>query len=58
MAARIEVPESVAEPYPCYRDNVAKSLEMFDELVRLGKPQVVVSSSASDSAHVEGFRRH
>src|SRR5688500_366195 len=28
MAARIVVPESVAEPYAYYRDNVAKSLEM------------------------------
>src|SRR5687768_11184269 len=32
MAARIVVPESVEKPYEYYRDNVAKSLEMFDEL--------------------------
>src|SRR3954447_16863936 len=31
MPARIVVPESVAEPYAYYRDNVAKSLELFDE---------------------------
>ena len=47
MAARIVVPESVAQPYLYYRDNVAKSLELFDELVRLGKPRVLFSSSAS-----------
>ncbi|MGC4110524.1 MAG: UDP-glucose 4-epimerase GalE [Nocardioides sp.] len=47
MAARIVVPESVAQPYEYYRDNVAKSLELFDELVALGKPRVVFSSSGS-----------
>ncbi|WP_310962241.1 UDP-glucose 4-epimerase GalE [Nocardioides terrisoli] len=47
MAARIVVPESVAQPAEYYRDNVAKSLELFDELVALGKPRVLFSSSAS-----------
>jgi UDP-glucose 4-epimerase len=47
LAARTIVPESVAEPYLYYRDNVAKSLELLDELVRLGRPRVVFSSSAS-----------
>jgi UDP-glucose 4-epimerase len=47
MAARIVVPESVEEPYEYYRDNVAKSLELFDELVALGRPRVLFSSSAS-----------
>src|SRR4051812_13174412 len=47
MAARIVVPESVAKPYEYYRDNVAKSLELFDQLVALGKPRIVFSSSAS-----------
>lgn len=47
MAARIVVPESVAKPYEYYRDNVARSLELFDELVGLGKPRVVFSSSGS-----------
>jgi UDP-glucose 4-epimerase len=47
MAARIVVPESVALPYEYYRDNVAKSLELFDQLERLGKPRVLFSSSAS-----------
>ncbi|MGA9344094.1 MAG: UDP-glucose 4-epimerase GalE [Nocardioidaceae bacterium] len=47
MAARISVPESVALPYTYYRDNIAKSLEMFDELVSRGKPRIVFSSTAS-----------
>jgi UDP-glucose 4-epimerase len=55
MAARIVVPESVAEPYTYYRDNVAKSLELFDELAALGRPRVVFSSSASLYDTVEGF---
>ncbi len=55
MAARIVVPESVAHPYEYYRDNVAKSLELFDELVALGKPRVLFSSSASLYAMVENF---
>jgi UDP-glucose 4-epimerase len=55
MAARIIVPESVAQPYTYYRDNVAKSLELFDELVRLGKPRVLFSSSASVYAATEDF---
>jgi UDP-glucose 4-epimerase len=55
MAARIIVPESVEKPYEYYRDNVAKSLEMFDQLTSLGKPRVVFSSSASLYATKEGF---
>lgn len=47
MAARIVVPESVEKPYEYYRDNVAKSLEMFDQLIALGKTRIVFSSSAS-----------
>jgi UDP-glucose 4-epimerase len=47
MAARIIVPESVELPYEYYRDNVAKSLELFDELVALGKPRLLFSSTAS-----------
>ncbi len=47
MAARIVVPESVEQPYEYYRDNVAKSLELFDQLERLGRPRVLFSSSAS-----------
>jgi UDP-glucose 4-epimerase len=47
MAARIIVPESVQLPYEYYRDNVAKSLELFDALQGLGKHRVLFSSSAS-----------
>jgi UDP-glucose 4-epimerase len=47
MAARIVVPESVEKPYDYYKDNVAKSLELFDELTALGKNRVLFSSSAS-----------
>jgi UDP-glucose 4-epimerase len=55
MAARIVVPESVEQPYEYYRDNVAKSLELFDQLEKLGKPRVLFSSSASLYAPKEGF---
>ena len=55
MAARIVVPESVAQPYEYYRDNVTKSLELFDQLLALGKPRVVFSSTASLYAPVDGF---
>lgn len=54
-AARIVVPESVAQPYEYYRDNVAKSLELFDALTELGKPRVVFSSSASVYAESDTF---
>ncbi|MGH3745618.1 MAG: UDP-glucose 4-epimerase GalE [Mycobacteriales bacterium] len=46
-AARISVPESVSEPYVYYRENVAKSLELFDALCALDRPRVVFSSSGS-----------
>ncbi|MCW2836192.1 MAG: UDP-galactose 4-epimerase [Marmoricola sp.] len=55
MAARIVVPESVEHPYEYYRDNVAKSLELFDELVALHKPRVLFSSSASLYAFTDDF---
>ena len=55
MAARIVVPESVEKPYEYYRDNVAKSLELFDQLEQLGKPRVLFSSSASLYAVKESF---
>jgi UDP-glucose 4-epimerase len=55
MAARIVVPESMEKPYEYYRDNVAKSLELFDALVRLGKPRVLFSSSASIYAVKDDF---
>ena len=55
MAARIVVPESVEQPYEYYRDNVAKSLELFDQLEKLGKPRVLFSSSASLYATKSNF---
>ncbi|GAA1916229.1 UDP-glucose 4-epimerase GalE [Nocardioides lentus] len=55
MAARIVVPESVQQPYEYYRDNVAKSLELFDELTALGLPRVLFSSSASLYALKDAF---
>jgi UDP-glucose 4-epimerase len=55
MAARIVVPESVALPYEYYRDNVAKSLELFDQLEQLGKERVLFSSSASLYATTSDF---
>src|SRR3954465_5481860 len=41
VAAGIVGPESGEKPYEYYRDNVAKSLELFDQLEQLGKPRVV-----------------
>jgi UDP-glucose 4-epimerase len=55
MAARIVVPESVEVPYEYYRDNVSKSLELFDQLEQLGKPRVLFSSSASLYATTPDF---
>ena len=55
MAARIVVPESVEKPYEYYRDNVAKSLELFDELLALGRHRVLFSSSASLYATKDRF---
>ncbi len=54
-AALIVVPESVANPYLYYRENVAKSLEMFHTLADLGVSRVVFSSSASIYGNVPGF---
>jgi UDP-glucose 4-epimerase len=55
MAARIVVPESVEKPYEYYRDNVAKSLELFDQLQQLDRPRVLFSSSASLYALKDDF---
>ena len=54
-AALIVVPESVEKPYEYYRENVAKSLELFHNLNRLGHKKVVFSSSASIYDVVPGF---
>jgi UDP-glucose 4-epimerase len=54
-AALIVVPESVERPYDYYRENVAKSLELFNNLNSLGCQNVIFSSSASIYDDVEGF---
>jgi UDP-glucose 4-epimerase len=54
-AALIVVPESVAKPVQYYRENVAKSLELFDSLASLGCKRIVFSSSASLYDVVPGF---
>ena len=48
MAARIVVPESVEQPYEYYRDNVAKSLELFDGMMGL---DVHRASRVASTAH-------
>ena len=52
-AASIIVPESVEDPLGYYRNNVAKSIELADALVRHGVRRVVFSSSASVYAPVQ-----
>lgn len=47
MAAYVVVPESVERPADYYRNNVTKSLELFDMLAARGLQRVVFSSSAS-----------
>jgi UDP-glucose 4-epimerase len=54
-AALIIVPESVEKPYEYYRENVAKSLELFKNLISLGCKRIVFSSSASVYDVVPGF---
>ncbi|MHC1782100.1 MAG: UDP-glucose 4-epimerase GalE [Anaerolineaceae bacterium] len=54
-AALIVVPESVSDPYNYYRENVAKSLELFKNLNACGHKKVVFSSSAAIYDVVPGF---
>ena len=54
-AARIVVPESVADPYAYWRENVTKSLELCHNLLAVGRPKIVYSSSASLYALTERF---
>lgn len=54
-AARIVVPESVAQPELYYRENVSKSVELFAALRDLGCKKIVFSSSAAIYDVVEGF---
>jgi len=54
-AALIIVPESTEKPYLYYRENVAKSLELFHALEQAGCRRLVFSSSASIYDVVPGF---
>ena len=46
-AAQAVVPESVAHPLEYYHSNVAKTVEMVEQLARYGCERVLVSSSAA-----------
>lgn len=54
-AALIVVPESVEHPERYYRENVAKSVELFGALRDVGCKRIVFSSSASIYDVVDGF---
>ena len=54
-AALIVVPESTVKPYEYYRENVGKSLELFNTLKEVGSKRLVFSSSASIYDVVPGF---
>jgi UDP-glucose 4-epimerase len=54
-AALIVVPESVSNPFEYYRENVAKSLELFNNLNKLGCKNIIFSSSASIYDDVESY---
>jgi len=54
-AARIVVPESVQDPISYWRENVSKSLELCANLLAVGRPRIVYSSSASLYAATEQF---
>lgn len=55
FAALIVVPDSVENPYGYYTENVAKSLELFKNLNRLGCNNIIFSSSASIYDDVDNF---
>lgn len=46
-AAKIVVPESVADPIGYYRNNVSKTIDLLDSLHRAGCTRLLFSSSAS-----------
>jgi len=54
-AALIVVPESTEKPFEYYRENVAKSLSLFNSLKENGCIRLVFSSSASIYDVVPGF---
>ncbi|MEU7321142.1 UDP-glucose 4-epimerase GalE [Streptomyces griseoviridis] len=55
-AAKIVVPDSVAEPLRYYRENVAKTVDLLDSLQRNRCRRVVFSSSASVYAPTDAVR--
>lgn len=55
-AALIVVPESVSRPYEYYRENVSKSVELFQQLRELGCKKIVFSSSAAVYDVVPNFK--
>jgi UDP-glucose 4-epimerase len=54
-AALVNVTDSVIKPYKYYRENVVKSLELFNNLNQRGCKKIVFSSSASIYDDVPGF---
>lgn len=54
-AALIDVPESVVQPLRYYRENVAKSIDLVDHLLRHGCTRYLFSSSAAIYAPGEDF---
>ncbi|GHG11478.1 UDP-glucose 4-epimerase GalE [Deinococcus piscis] len=56
FAARMVVPESVAQPGLYYRENVLASLSLFETLLELGQSRVIFSSSASVYASPPDYR--
>ncbi|HEY7222870.1 MAG TPA: UDP-glucose 4-epimerase GalE [Micromonosporaceae bacterium] len=54
-AALIVVPESVAQPLRYYRDNVAKSIDFIDHVLRNGCTRYLFSSSAAIYGPGEDF---
>jgi UDP-glucose 4-epimerase len=55
-AALIIVPESVEKPHEYYKNNVAKSIELFKNLKDLGCKNILFSSSAALYDATEDFR--
>jgi len=55
LAALIVVPDSVTRPFEYYRENVTKSLLLFNNLIAMGIMKLVFSSSAAMFDDAPGF---